>query len=100
MGWTADSGSILKLTSDGFLPVAEGLNYPYGMAISPEGTLVVTLNSTFSGAGNGQVVVVNSDGTVSAPVETVDDGGDDAEVEAPAETPEAPAETPEAESAG
>jgi hypothetical protein len=96
LGWTGGSGSIVTVSGDGITPFAEGLNYPYGMAIAPDGSMVVTVNSTFSGEGNGQVIVVNSDGTFTAPVETEsEDTGDDSEAEAPAETPEAPAETPE-----
>lgn len=90
LGWTANSGSIVTVSADGITPVAEGLNYPYGMAIAPDGTLVVTINSSFSGEGTGQVVAINSDGTVSM-------GSSDSGAEAPAATPEPPAETPEAE---
>lgn len=94
LGWTGESGSVVRLTSDGFLPVAEGLNYPYGMAISPDGMIAVTVNSSFGGAGTGQVIEFSSDGAASAPAETKSAG------EAAAETSEAPAETPEAESSG
>jgi len=103
LGWTANSGSIVRLTSDGFLPVVDGLNYPYGMAIAPDGNLAVTINSSFSGEGTGQVVTVSADGTASVPAESETDAEaepTEAEAEAPAETPEPPAETPEAESAG
>lgn len=113
LGWVGESGSVVTVSADGITPVAEGLNYPYGMAISPDGTMVVTVNSAFSGEGNGQVVVVSGEGAVSAPAdsgsedaetetpaETAEAPEEPAETEAPVETPEAPAETSEAESAG
>ncbi|MEP7291999.1 MAG: ScyD/ScyE family protein [Chloroflexota bacterium] len=97
LGWTANSGSVVTVSADGITPVAEGLNYPYGLAISPTGDLAVTINSTFSGEGSGQVLALSGDVTVSA---SSNDGEDSSSAEAPAETPEAPAETPEAESVG
>jgi hypothetical protein len=101
LGWTANSGSIVRLTSDGFLPVVDGLNFPYGMAIAPDGNLVVTVNSSFSGEGTGQVVTVSADGAASVPAGSETEAeAEPTEAEAPAETPEPPAETPEAEAAG
>jgi len=38
--------------------VAEGLNYPFGIAESPDGTLVVTVNSAFSEPDTGAVIAL------------------------------------------
>lgn len=59
-GFIADSGSVVKVTEDGLEPVAEGLAFPYGIALSPDGDLVVSLHSTGGAAGNGEVVVIAS----------------------------------------
>lgn len=88
LGWTASSGSVVTVGADGTItPVAEGLNYPYGLAISADGAMAVTVNSTFSPEGSGQVILLSGDMTTMP----VDDSSGDAETEA-----EAPAETPEA----
>ncbi|MCC6802002.1 MAG: ScyD/ScyE family protein [Anaerolineae bacterium] len=94
LGWIANTGSVVIVSDSGVEPVAEGLNYPFRLAVSPDGGLAVTVNSAFSPAGSGQVLRLSGDmPTLSAdalaPVETP---------EAPSETPEAPSETPEAPS--
>lgn len=92
LGWIADSGSVVMVSDTGVEPLAEGLNYPYRLALSPDGGLAVTVNAAFSPAGSGRVIKLTGEmPTLSAealaPVETP---------EAPSETPEAPSETPEA----
>lgn len=84
LGWIADSGSVVIVSDAGIEPIAEGLNFPYRLALSPDGGLAVTVNSTFSPAGSGRVIKLTGEmPTLSA------------DALAPAETPEAPAETPE-----
>lgn len=61
-GWNPNSGSIVTVTSDGITPVAEGLSFPYAMAFAPDGSIAVTINSSFSPAGSGQVIRVNAAG--------------------------------------
>ena len=59
-GFIPDSGSIQMVSESGNTPVAEGLNLPYGMAITPDGGLVVTINSTFTAdPGQGSVVMID-----------------------------------------
>lgn len=58
-GFVPESGRVIMVSEDGATPLAEGLNYPYGMALSPDGTLVVTVNSSFTAdPGQGSVIVV------------------------------------------
>lgn len=59
-GFIADSGSVVKVTEDGLEPVAEGLAFPYSIALSPDGDLVVSLHSTGGAPGNGEVAVIAS----------------------------------------
>lgn len=86
LGWNANTGSVVSLSDEAITPVAEGLNFPYRMAWSPDGALLVTINSAFSAPGSGAVIAVS--GEVAQGTEAA----------APAQTPEAPAETPEASS--
>jgi hypothetical protein len=80
MGWIPDSGRVVRVDTESITPLLEGLNFPYGLAQAPDGTLVVSINSAFSEPGTGAVVRVPLDAA--------------GEPEAPA----APAMTPEAES--
>jgi hypothetical protein len=57
-GWNPNSGSIVTVTAEGLTPVAEGLSFPYAMAFAPDGSLSVTVNSSFSPAGSGQVISI------------------------------------------
>jgi hypothetical protein len=60
-GWIPDSGSIVAVTPDGLFPVAEGLNFPYALAATPDGTqLAVSVNSSYSEAGSGAVWLVSA----------------------------------------
>jgi hypothetical protein len=74
MGWTANDGRVIVLSEDGMATVAEGLNYPYGIAISPEGMLAVSVNSAFVEPGTGEVIWLDpaavGDMEAVAPVET------------------------------
>lgn len=74
MGWTANDGRVVILSADGMATVAEGLNYPYGIAISPEGMLAVSVNSAFVEPGTGEVIWLDpaaaGDMEAVAPVET------------------------------
>lgn len=103
LGWIADSGSVVTVSADGVEPVAEGLNYPYRLAMSPDGGLAVTVNSTFSEPGSGQVIKLMgemptlSEDELRPPAETPEPSAPAETPEAPAETPEVPAETPEAD---
>lgn len=56
-GWTPDSGSVVKVSDDGIEIVAEGLNLPYGIALSPDGDLVASVDSLGT---EGRVIVIAS----------------------------------------
>lgn len=60
-GWEPNSGSVVKVTDDGTETIAEGLNFPYGIAESPEGNFVVTINSFGGNNDSGQAVVIQGD---------------------------------------
>jgi DNA-binding beta-propeller fold protein YncE len=55
-GFNPESGSVVTVSEDGIEPVAEGLNIPYGLALSPDGTLVVVVNAFFGAPGSGMVI--------------------------------------------
>jgi sugar lactone lactonase YvrE len=57
-GWNPNSGSIITVTADGVTPIAEGLSYPYAMAFAPDGSIAVSVNSSFGPTGSGQVISV------------------------------------------
>lgn len=66
-GFIPDSGRIVAVSADGITPVAEGLNLPYGMAITPEGDFAVAVNAIAFGpdgpvAGAGEVIRVGMGG--------------------------------------
>jgi hypothetical protein len=52
------SGNVVRVNAEGMTPVATGLNVPYGLAISPEGEMVVSTGTAFAGPGEGAVVRV------------------------------------------
>ncbi len=60
-GWTPNAGRVLSVSADGITPLAEGLNFPYGLAMAADGTLIVSMNSAFVEPGTGVVVPVSSD---------------------------------------
>jgi hypothetical protein len=57
-GWNPNSGSVVTVSADGITPVAEELPYPYAMAFAPDGSIAVSVNSSFSPEGSGQVISV------------------------------------------
>ncbi len=61
LGFNPDTGSVVKVTADGKTPVAEGLNYPYRMAIAANGGMAVTINSTFSPMDSGAVIAISGE---------------------------------------
>ena len=58
-GWEANAGRVVVVSEAGVAPVAEGLNFPYGIAMSPDGMLAVSVNSAFAEPGTGEVVWVD-----------------------------------------
>lgn len=58
-GWNPNSGSVVTVSANGLTPVAEGLNYPYSIAFAPDGSLAVSVNSSFAPAGSGQVISIS-----------------------------------------
>jgi len=99
-GYEPDSGAVVSVSANGITPLAEGLNYPYGLAMSPDGTLVVSINSAFSEPGSGAVVTVSGAAAGAA----VPEATPETDAQVPEATPEtgaaAPAITPEAGSGG
>jgi hypothetical protein len=71
-GFVPDSGSVVMVNAEGVTPIAEGLSYPYGIAQSPDGNWVVTVNTAFVEAGTGMVLNVTEGMTMPelAPAET------------------------------
>jgi hypothetical protein len=61
-GWNPNSGSVVIVSPDGNEPVAEDLNLPYAIAFAPDGSLSVTVNSSFNPEGSGQVISINAGG--------------------------------------
>lgn len=57
-GWNPNSGSVVSVSADGVTPIAEGLSFPYAMAFAPDGSISVTINSSFSPAGSGQILSI------------------------------------------
>lgn len=46
-GWTPETGSVVRVTSDGPEVLMDGLNLPYGLALTPDAGLVVVVNSAY-----------------------------------------------------
>jgi outer membrane protein assembly factor BamB len=57
-GYIADSGRVISVSADGVEVVAEGLNYPYGLAQDADGNLYVTINSAFVEPDSGAVIML------------------------------------------
>lgn len=78
-GWEADAGRVVVVSEAGIAPVAEGLNFPYGVAISPDGLLAVSVNSAFVEPRMGEVIWVDPANVgeleVPAPVATEESAG-------------------------
>lgn len=61
-GWVPESGSVVKVTEEGLETLEDGLNFPYGIALSPEGELMVTVSSYGAQEmGTGSVIAVHLD---------------------------------------
>lgn len=59
MGFAPESGMVLSVNADGSVtPVMEGLNFPYALTETPDGGLLVSVNSAYSPAGAGMVLDV------------------------------------------
>lgn len=59
-GWAGNSGSVVQVSDNGIMPIVENLNFPYGMAMSPDGQLVVTVNSFGGSPDSGRVIALNT----------------------------------------
>ena len=57
-GFIPDSGRVVTVSEDGVTPVMEGLRLPYGLAQSPDGSLVVSVITAFDPSGSGMVIAV------------------------------------------
>lgn len=57
-GYIAESGRVISVSVDGIEVVAEGLNYPYGLAQDADGNLYVTTNSAFVEPDSGEVIIL------------------------------------------
>ncbi len=58
-GWTPGSGSVVKVTEDGSAPIAENLNFPYGIALSPDGQLAVSVDTFGAAPDSGRVIALD-----------------------------------------
>jgi hypothetical protein len=86
-GWIANTGRVIAVIPGASQVVAEGLNYPYGLTMDENNTLLVSVGSAYTGVGGGQVIALNAgssegSGQVPAPAATQ-------EVPPPAATEEA-----------
>jgi hypothetical protein len=57
-GPVPNSGSVVLVTADGFTPVVEGLNTPYGLAQDGDGNLLISTGSAFAEPGAGAIISV------------------------------------------
>lgn len=57
-GFVPESGRVVRVSEDGLTPVAEGLNFPFGVTMGADGSLVVTINSAFSEPDSGAVICI------------------------------------------
>jgi hypothetical protein len=55
--WATNSGSVIELNS--METVAEGLNFPYGIAMDNDGNLLVSINSAYVEPGTGAVMMLD-----------------------------------------
>jgi hypothetical protein len=55
-GYIPESGSVVIVSDDGLTPIAEGLNYPFGIAKDADGGMVLSVNAAFSPEDSGQVI--------------------------------------------
>lgn len=59
--WVANSGRVVRVSEEGITPVAENLNFPYGLLQNPDGDWLVTVNSAFSAPGTGEVWLLEAE---------------------------------------
>lgn len=59
-GYIAESGSLIKISDSGVETLVDGLNYPYGFAIEPDGSFLVTVDSAFGAPDSGRVILINA----------------------------------------
>jgi len=58
-GWTPETGSVVRVTPDGPDVLMDGLNLPYGLALTPDPGLAVVVNSAYMPEdGQGAVIPV------------------------------------------
>ncbi|MBL8163736.1 MAG: ScyD/ScyE family protein [Anaerolineae bacterium] len=57
-GYNAGTGSVVTVSEDGLETVAGELNFPYGIALSPDGTLAVSVESFGVAPDSGKVIAV------------------------------------------
>lgn len=57
-GWNPNTGSIVTVSADGVTPIAESLSFPYSMAFAPDGSISVSVNSSFSPVGSGEIISI------------------------------------------
>jgi hypothetical protein len=55
-GYNPASGRIVRVADGGLEVIAEGLNFPYGLAMDAEGSLYVTVDSAFAAPDSGRVI--------------------------------------------
>ncbi len=60
-GFVPDSGRVVAVSGDGIDAIAEGLSFPYGIAQSPDGQLVVSINASFAPPGSGAVIAIGTE---------------------------------------
>ncbi|MBX3084467.1 MAG: ScyD/ScyE family protein [Anaerolineae bacterium] len=58
-GYIPNSGKIVQLTDEGMITVADTLNFPYGLAVAPDGSIAVSVNSAFGAPNSGRVIKVS-----------------------------------------
>jgi hypothetical protein len=57
-GYIANSGRVVAVKDGVITPIAEGLNYPYGIAQNADGQLIVTVDSALVPPDSGKVIIV------------------------------------------
>jgi sugar lactone lactonase YvrE len=59
-GYNAGTGSVVMVSEDGLETIAGELNFPYGIALSPDGTLAVSVESFGVAPDSGKVISLGS----------------------------------------
>lgn len=86
MGWMPSTGRIVTVSSSGVETFYANLNMPYGLAVNPNGEILVAINAAYSDPGSGMVINASALRSMVGSEE-----GGEGGVEAPATTPEASA---------